>query len=82
MRDENERVDAILASIGDWERKIHILKLVREVTGLGTAEAKHFIENLPQTVKRDLSRDEGDGLKRRFDQVGGAFLDLRPSSPA
>jgi large subunit ribosomal protein L7/L12 len=81
MDDDNDRVDAVLTSISDWDKKISVLKLVREVTGLGTAEAKHFIENLPRTVKKDLSREEGDGLQSRFDQLG-AFLHLEPSSRA
>lgn len=81
MDDENERVDAILVNIWDWDNKISVLKLVRELTGLGLAEARHFIENLPQTVKEDLSREEGNSLRTRFSQIG-ASLDLRPSSRA
>ncbi len=77
MRDENERVDAILVKI--WDNKIDILKLVRELTGLGLAEARDFIENLPRTVKENLSYEEGKALRTRFSQIG-ASLDLQPSS--
>jgi large subunit ribosomal protein L7/L12 len=80
MRDEEERVDAILAGMS-YDRKIDVIKLVREVTGLGLAEAKHFIEHLPQTLKRDISEDEGWELHNRFADLG-AHVTTRPSPRA
>jgi large subunit ribosomal protein L7/L12 len=65
-RDEDERYDVILVRLG--ERKINVIKAVRETLGLGLAEAKDFVENVPQAVKRDVSRDEAEYLKRRFEQ--------------
>lgn len=79
MREENERVDAILVRIWNWDRKITVIKLVREITGLGLAEAKHFIEHLPQTLKRDISEEESRDLRDRFFDLG-AQVDTRPSS--
>ena len=80
MDDENERCDAVLASIWDWDRKIHIIKLVRETTGLGLAEAKDFIEHPPRTVLEDISLEEGRALQQRFSAIGANVV-LRPSSP-
>lgn len=79
MSDENERVDAILVKIWDWDRKIDIIKLVRETTGLGIAEGRHFIENLPQIVKSNIPLEEAEPLRRRFSELGAA-LDLRSAS--
>ncbi|HYJ84183.1 MAG TPA: ribosomal protein L7/L12 [Allosphingosinicella sp.] len=78
MRNENDRVDAILAGMS-YDRKIGVIKLVREVTGLGLAEAKHFIEHLPQTLKRDISEEEGWELHNRFHDLG-AQVSTQPSS--
>ena len=78
MREEvNERVDAVLVWVGD--RKINVIKLVRETIGLGLAEARDFIENVPQTVRADISIEAGEALQQRFYSVG-ATLSLRPSS--
>jgi large subunit ribosomal protein L7/L12 len=79
MDDENERCDAVLVSIRDWNRKISIIKLVRETTGLGLAEAKDFIEHPPRIVMEGISQEEGRELRRRFYDIG-AHVDLRPSS--
>ena len=81
MGEENERFDAVLVRILWWDHKISVIKLVRETTGLGVAEAKHFIENLPRTLKEDVSSEEGDALRQRFYDLG-AILELRPSSRA
>jgi large subunit ribosomal protein L7/L12 len=80
MDEENERVDAVLIRMS-YDRKIDVIKLVREITGLGLAEGKHFIENLPQVVKTDISEEEGRELSRRFYDLG-AHVTTRPSSRA
>ncbi|MBV9932468.1 MAG: ribosomal protein L7/L12 [Alphaproteobacteria bacterium] len=74
--DEEARFDAELILVGD--KKISVLKLVREVLSIGIEEAKAFIESVPRTLKRNISRDEGEALERRFDAVG-AYLVLRSS---
>lgn len=68
-RDEDERFDVILIDVGS--NKISVLKVVRETLGLGTAEAKHFIENVPQAVKENLTREEAEALESRLDGAGG-----------
>jgi large subunit ribosomal protein L7/L12 len=69
-RDEEERFDVILIEQGPT--KISLLKVVRETLGLGTAEAKDFIENLPQVVKADLSHEEAGSLRDRLERAGGS----------
>lgn len=78
MRDEDERVDAILSGMS-YDRKIDVIKLVREITGLGLAEAKDYIESLPRTLKENISQEEGWDLNRRFGALG-AQVNTRPSS--
>jgi large subunit ribosomal protein L7/L12 len=79
MDEENERFDTVLVRMRWWDKKIDVIKLVREVTGLGLSEARDFIEHLPQTVKEDVSSEEGRALNRRFYDLG-ADLEMRPSS--
>ena len=69
-RDEEERFDVILMDHGPT--KISVLKIVRETLGLGTAEAKDFIENLPQAVREDLSSEEARSLRHRLEQAGAS----------
>ena len=71
---DNERFDVILTYVGP--NKISVLKVVRETLGLGTVEAKHFIENVPQTVRENLPRDEAEALESRFDRCG-AYAAIR-----
>jgi large subunit ribosomal protein L7/L12 len=76
-RDEEERVDVILVEHGP--RKITVIKILRDLLGLGLTEGKDFIESLPRVVKTDLSLDEGCSLRDRFEQAGAAVhLKTRP----
>jgi large subunit ribosomal protein L7/L12 len=74
-RDEEKRVDVILVEHGP--RKITVIKVLRDVLGLGLTEGKDFIESLPRAVKTDLSLDDGRALRDRFEQAG-AIVDLEP----
>lgn len=77
-RDVEDRFDVILIEAGP--NKISVLKIVRETLGLGTAEAKHFIENVPRAVKEDLSREEAEPLLDRLEQAD-ALVQLRRRGP-
>jgi len=74
----SDHFDAVLVHV-DTSRKIDVIKCIREVNGLGLAEARHLIENLPQPVKKDISQEEGDALRERFYALG-AHLQLRSAS--
>jgi large subunit ribosomal protein L7/L12 len=57
-----------LTSAGD--KKINVIKVVREVTSLGLKEAKDLVDGAPKLVKEGLSKDEAAAIKKKFDEVG------------
>jgi len=64
----------VLKSAGD--KKINVIKVVREVTNLGLKEAKDLVDGAPKTVKDGLSKDEAEALKKKFEDVG-AVVELQ-----
>ena len=58
----------VLESAG--EKKINVIKAVREVTSLGLKEAKDLVEGAPQTIKENVSKDEADKIKKVFEEAG------------
>jgi large subunit ribosomal protein L7/L12 len=58
----------VLTDIG--EKKINVIKAVREVTSLGLKEAKDLVEGAPQTIKEGVSKDEADKIKKAFEEAG------------
>jgi large subunit ribosomal protein L7/L12 len=57
-----------LVSAGD--KKINVIKVVREVTSLGLKEAKDLVDGAPKVVKEGLSKDEAAAIKKKFEEVG------------
>jgi len=57
-----------LQSTGD--KKINVIKVVREVTSLGLKEAKDLVDGAPKVVKEGLSKDEAAAIKKKFEEVG------------
>jgi len=57
-----------LQSAGD--KKINVIKVVREVTSLGLKEAKDLVDGAPKVVKEGLSKDEAAAIKKKFEEVG------------
>jgi large subunit ribosomal protein L7/L12 len=57
-----------LTSAGD--KKINVIKVVREVTNLGLKEAKDLVDGAPKVVKEGVSKDEAASIKKKFDEVG------------
>ena len=66
---EKTEFDVVLASFGD--EKIKVIKVVREVMGLGLAEAKAAVEGAPTTMKEALSKEDAEALKKQVEEVGG-----------
>ena len=66
--EEKTEFDVILASFGT--EKIKVIKVVREVTGLGLAEAKALVEAAPKAVKEGVSKDDAEELKKKLEEVG------------
>jgi large subunit ribosomal protein L7/L12 len=67
--EEQTEFDVVLAGAGD--KKIQVIKVVREATGLGLKEAKDLVDGAPKVVKDKLSKAEADELKKRLEEVGG-----------
>lgn len=67
--EEKTDFDVILASF-DAAAKIKVIKVVREITGLGLAEAKAFVESAPKAIKEGVSKDEAEELKKKVEEAG------------
>ena len=67
---EKTDFDVVLAGF-DAAAKIKVIKAVREITGLGLAEAKAAVEGAPKTLKEAVSKDEAEELKKKLEEVGG-----------
>lgn len=67
-QEEKTSFDVILASAG--EKKINVIKVVRELTGLGLKEAKDLVEGAPKPVKTGVSKDEADAIKAKLEAEG------------
>ena len=67
---EKTEFDVVLAGF-DAAAKIKVIKAVREITGLGLAEAKGAVEGAPTTLKEAVSKDEAEELKKKLEEVGG-----------
>ena len=73
--EEKTEFDVILASF-DAAAKIKVIKVVREVTGLGLAEAKAVVEGAPKALKEGVSKDEAEELKKKLEE-NGAKVELK-----
>ena len=66
--EEKTEFDVVLAEVG--AEKIKVIKAVREITGLGLAEAKAAVEAAPKAIKEGVSKDEAEELKKKLEDVG------------
>ena len=66
--EEQTEFDVILAGVGD--KKIQVIKVVREVTSLGLKEAKDLVDNSPKAVKEGVSKEEADQIKAKLEEQG------------
>jgi large subunit ribosomal protein L7/L12 len=66
--EEKTEFDVILTSAGD--QKIKVIKVVREITGLGLKEAKEVVDNTPKAVKEAISKEEAEEVKAKLEEVG------------
>ena len=67
--EEKTTFDVILKSV-DATKKIPTIKVVREATGLGLAEAKALVDGAPKPIKQGVSKEEADKLKKQFEEQG------------
>jgi large subunit ribosomal protein L7/L12 len=66
--EEQTEFDAILSAVGD--KKIQVIKVVRELTGLGLKEAKDLVDGAPKPVKEKVSKQEAETIKTKLAEVG------------
>ena len=67
--EEKTEFDVMLNAAG--EKKIQVIKVVREITGLGLKEAKDLVDGAPKPVKEKISKAEAADLKKKLEEVGG-----------
>jgi len=67
--EEKTEFNAILTDTG--EKKIQVIKVVRELTGLGLKEAKDLVDGAPKPVKEGVSKAEAETIKKKIEEVGG-----------
>jgi len=67
--EEKTEFNVILTGFGD--KKIQVIKVVRELTGLGLKEAKDLVEGVPKPVKEGISKDEAATVKKKLEDAGG-----------
>lgn len=70
VQEEQTEFDVILAGAGD--KKIQVIKVVREITGLGLKEAKNLVDNAPKPVKEKVSKEEAEQIKAKLEEVGAS----------
>ena len=66
--EEKDEFDVLLIAIGD--KKINVIKAVREVTSLGLKEAKDLVDNAPKAIKEAIAKGEADEIKKKFEAAG------------
>ena len=67
--EEKTEFDVVLASF-DAAAKIKVIKVVREITGLGLAEAKALVESAPKALKEGIGKDEAEEMKKKLEEAG------------
>lgn len=66
--EEKTEFDVELTAAGD--QKVKVIKVVREVTGLGLKEAKDLVDGAPKVLKAEVSKEEAEGIKKQLEEVG------------
>ncbi|MBR6501534.1 MAG: 50S ribosomal protein L7/L12 [Firmicutes bacterium] len=66
--EEKTEFDVVLANVGS--EKIKVIKVVRELTGLGLKEAKEVVDNAPKTLKEGIEKSEAEAIKKALEEVG------------
>lgn len=70
--EEQDEFDVVLESVGD--KKIQVIKALREVTNLGLKEAKDLVDGAPSTIKEAASKDEANNIKAKLEEQGAKVV--------
>jgi large subunit ribosomal protein L7/L12 len=68
VAEEQTEFDVVLSAVGD--KKIQVIKVVRELTGLGLKEAKDLVDGAPKAVKEKIAKAEATDMKKKLEEVG------------
>ena len=68
--EEQTEFDVVLTAIGD--KKVNVIKVVREITALGLKEAKDLVDGAPKPVKEKISKEEAEAIKAKLTEVGAS----------
>jgi large subunit ribosomal protein L7/L12 len=66
--EEKDEFEVVLASAGD--KKVNVIKVVRELTGLGLKEAKDLVDGAPSTVKEGVAKKDAEDMKKKLEEAG------------
>lgn len=66
--EEKTEFDVVMSSFG--EKKVNVIKAVRELTGLGLKEAKDLVESVPSNIKEGVEKDEAEAVKKKLEDAG------------
>ncbi len=66
--DEKSEFDVVLAEVG--ASKMGVIKIVKEITGLGLKEAKELVDNAPKVIKEGVGKDEAEEMKKKLEEAG------------
>ena len=66
--EEKTAFDVVMTSFGS--NKINVIKVIREITGLGLKEAKDMVEGVPSTVKEGIAKEDADSVKKKLEEAG------------
>lgn len=69
VEEEKTEFDAVLTAAGD--AKLNVIKIVREITGLGLKEAKDLVDGAPKPIKQAISKDDAEKIKKQVEEAGG-----------
>ncbi|MEW6409260.1 MAG: 50S ribosomal protein L7/L12 [Nitrospirota bacterium] len=70
-QEEKTTFDVVLTSSG--EKKIQVIKVIRELTGLGLKEAKELVDGVPKTIKSGVSKEDAETIKSKLTEVGATI---------
>jgi large subunit ribosomal protein L7/L12 len=73
---EAEKMEFTVTMTSCGDKKIQVLKVLRELTGVGLKDAKDLIDNLPKVIKEELSKEDAQNMKTKFEEVG-ATIELK-----
>jgi len=68
---EAEKEDFTVVLTGSGDKKIQVIKVVREITGLGLKEAKDLVDGAPKNVKEDVPKAQAEEMKKKIEEAGG-----------